>query len=415
MKKFIRFLIALVLSLGLALSFAVPTLAAAPDHDVVDVSNNNSSVGLPLSFYQTIRAYGVKGVVIKVSEGTTYRDAAASVNIANARTAGLRVNIYHYGLLSSTTEAAKEADWFAKCAQYAGFSKTADGYATLDLEDLNLSHNSTILTGYSNAFFNELHKLGYGRTDFYSSSSYYNSRVIPKQLPYAPWIAAYPYYPDASHITANFSNGRGMWQWTNNFVFPGLSQFGAFDVSADYLGKYIVGASVNNTVGTIKSVSLIDYMKAHGLGGTWSAQVKLATEYGITGYIGSAAQNLALLSKLQNGVKPAPAPKPTTTQAAIYTVKSGDTLYGIGIAHHMTYQAIMSLNGLHSWTIYPGERLKLTRAAQAAVSSSAHIYTVKSGDCLWTISSRLKTTVAHLKSVNGLRSDTIYPHEQLKY
>src|SRR5690606_35438166 len=45
-----------------------------------------------------------------------------------------------------------------------------------------------------------------------------------------------------------------------------------------------------------------------------SARKKLAEQYGINGYTGTAAQNLQLLDKLKSGAKPAakPAPKATT-------------------------------------------------------------------------------------------------------
>lgn len=47
----------------------------------------------------------------------------ASVNIANARQAGMIVNAYHFARYTSNFEAKKEAIWFDKKLQLVGFDK----------------------------------------------------------------------------------------------------------------------------------------------------------------------------------------------------------------------------------------------------------------------------------------------------
>lgn len=47
-------------------------------------------------------------------------------------------------------------------------------------------------------------------------------------------------------------------------------------------------------------------------------------------------------------------------------------------------------------------------------SAASNVYTVKSGDTLYKISQQTKVSVTNLKSYNGLKSNLIYPKQQLK-
>lgn len=340
MNRYIKLVCGLALATGLAFSFAGSSFAQQPNVDFIDVSHYNAEQGLPLSFYQTAKAGGVKGIVVKVSEGTYYVDPAASVNIANARQAGMVVSAYHFARYKSVDGAKNEADWFDKKLQLCGFSKTNDGYVVVDIEDNSLTRNLSDLTAYTNAFINEMKRLGYTKVDVYSGSTYYNNRLQPKNLPDKPWLASYPSAPVQGQPTANFSNGTGAWQWTS--AWDGMAGFGLFDASEDYAGKYTKAVKDSTPfVNTIGNISLVDYMKSKGMDASFTARATLAAQYGITVYNGSAAQNLAILAKLQNGIQPAkinldnsklntkqPAPRPisspavdsSTVKQATYTV-----------------------------------------------------------------------------------------------
>ena len=110
-----------------------------------------------------------------------------------------------------------------------------------------------------------------------------------------------------------------------------------------------------------------------------------------------------LATAKQNVIQPA-----TTT----YTVRSGDSLSAIAAKFGTTVSALQSANNIHNANlIYPGQVLKVS--GQATTSNT---YTVRSGDNLSTIASRLGTTVAHLQSVNGIRNaNLIYSGQNLKY
>ena len=95
-----------------------------------------------------------------------------------------------------------------------------------------------------------------------------------------------------------------------------------------------------------------------------------------------------------------------------YTVKSGDTLYGIANKYNTTVDAIKDLNNLTSNTLSIGQTLKIPSNSDSAVTTNT--YTVKSGDTLYGIAQKFGTTVDELKTLNNLSSNTLSIGETLK-
>ncbi|WP_309068732.1 LysM peptidoglycan-binding domain-containing protein [Microbacterium sp.] len=133
--------------------------------------------------------------------------------------------------------------------------------------------------------------------------------------------------------------------------------------------------------------------------------------------------------------KPAAAKPAAAKPAATYTVKAGDTVWGIAHHHKTTVAAILRANGLSSAAvIYPGQKLKVSGASAtptpaaasggsgsvatskpAAPSSSAATYTVKAGDTVWGIAQKHRVSIATIISANGLdKVATIFPGQKLK-
>ncbi|MEK1374850.1 LysM peptidoglycan-binding domain-containing protein [Limosilactobacillus fermentum] len=101
----------------------------------------------------------------------------------------------------------------------------------------------------------------------------------------------------------------------------------------------------------------------------------------------------------------------TTTMTGSYTVRYGDTLSAIASRYGTSTSTLAIINGISNpnW-IYPGQVLKLSGG------SSARSYTVRSGDMLSGIASRLGTSWTALKAKNGLaNANLIYPGQTLYY
>lgn len=112
--------------------------------------------------------------------------------------------------------------------------------------------------------------------------------------------------------------------------------------------------------------------------------------------------------------------QPSTGSGTIYTVKSGDTLSGIAAKYGTTYQALASYNGISNPNkISVGQKLKIPKkgatASQPAAASST--YTVKRGDTLYGIALNQLgsgSRYPEIVKLNGLTSTTIYPGQKLK-
>ena len=95
-------------------------------------------------------------------------------------------------------------------------------------------------------------------------------------------------------------------------------------------------------------------------------------------------------------------PGSSATSTDTYTVKSGDTLYAIANKYNTTVDALKSLNNLTSNTLSIGQTLKIPSS-----SSDNVVYTVKSGDTLYGIAEEFGTTVAELTKLNNLSTTVL--------
>lgn len=94
-----------------------------------------------------------------------------------------------------------------------------------------------------------------------------------------------------------------------------------------------------------------------------------------------------------------------------YTVKSGDTLYGIAREFNMTVDELKKINNLTSNNLSVGQVLKVN---SSNIPTSTDVYIVKSGDSLYKIANMFNTTVNDLKSLNNLSSNLLSIGQQLK-
>ena len=95
-----------------------------------------------------------------------------------------------------------------------------------------------------------------------------------------------------------------------------------------------------------------------------------------------------------------------------YIVKSGDSLWSISSRYNISVNELKTLNNLTSNNLSIGQILEIPSDSQK--EDTENTYIVKSGDSLWNIANRLGTTVNELKTLNSLTSNNLSIGQILK-
>ena len=99
----------------------------------------------------------------------------------------------------------------------------------------------------------------------------------------------------------------------------------------------------------------------------------------------------------------------------VYRVRAGETLSSIARRHGMPVSTLARLNNMGAQdTLVKGQRLVIKASArrfrdEGVVSGRRTLYTVRSGDTVYSISRQFQVSVTQLKSWNGLNE-----HHQIK-
>jgi LysM repeat protein len=139
----------------------------------------------------------------------------------------------------------------------------------------------------------------------------------------------------------------------------------------------------------------------------------IANKFGTTVNEIKTINNLTTDSLLVGQVLKVSQPAPTYIT---YKVTSGDSLYIVAKRFNVTIATIKTLNNLTTETINIGQILKIptTPTPTPAPVVTTTNYTVVSGDTLWIVASKFKTTIDNIKNINSLTTDMLFIGQVLK-
>lgn len=103
--------------------------------------------------------------------------------------------------------------------------------------------------------------------------------------------------------------------------------------------------------------------------------------------------------------------EPTPGDYIIYTVKSGDNLYGIAQKYKTTVDELIDYNNLSSTSLSIGQQILIPNQAE---SDNYITYTVVAGDNLYNIAKKYNTTMDELMRINNLSTTLLSIGQKLR-
>lgn len=205
----------------------------------IDVSSHNSSISV--NEYKELVKQGVTGVVVKLTEGTYYKNPFAKGQVENAQAAGLKVSAYAFSHYTNEAEAREEARYFVDMARE--LKLPASTVMVNDIEDQKMSG---AINQTTKAWSDEMRRLGFSDLVYYASASWLDVNNLRTKGPIQTglfglqnfWVAQYP-SPSLTLDGAKtllYNDKAAAWQFSSNQEL--LKGKHVFDLSTDYTGRF---------------------------------------------------------------------------------------------------------------------------------------------------------------------------------
>ena len=372
----------------------------------IDISNHQR--GLDLS------KIDCDFVIIKATEGKSYVDPSCDTFFQQALSLGKKLGVYHFANNSDNT-AQQEADWFIQNTR---------GYIGKAIPVLDWEDNITDNVPWALEWLQRVEEAYGCKPIIYMSESVVNRHDWSSvaNANYGIWVAKYrDNLPDYNYDMSKAGNmpsikywsTMALWQWTSTGRLNGWN--GNLDLDVFYgdataWDKYLGSGSGVVTPSNPKPSAPVEQpSKSYQ---TYTVQSG-DTLSGIAAKFGTTYQKIAADNGIANPniIHPGQVLKiyrgsnqsNSAPSYQTYTVKSGDTLSGIGSKFGVSYQKIAADNNISNPNlIHPGQVLKIyTDQPQQPVYET---YIVKSGDTLSEIAQQLRTTVDKIARDNGINN-----------
>lgn len=185
---------------------------------ISDISSYQSD---SLAFMNQLKSAGINGLMVKLTDGTTYLNPKSGNQVSNGLKVFKTVGLYHYYQGSP----AAEANYFIKWVKAFGMDTSTP--LAIDVEDPSLYGD---ITSQINTFLSIVKANGYKCRLVYGSASWFNSkkinyaRLTDKNI----WVASY----GSSQPGVNRTNA---WQFTDNY--KGLHVDASYDFDGTLTGE----------------------------------------------------------------------------------------------------------------------------------------------------------------------------------
>lgn len=385
---------------------------SSPQYDGIDVSNWQKYVD-----YERVKSNGIEVAYIKASQGQRTKDPYFEINYKNAKNNGLKVGFYHYVNATTISAAEKEAEFF--CSVISG--KEPDCKLVMDYEVFGGVSKEEI-NKIAEAFLTKVNQIT-GKEVIVYSNLYTSKNVFSTELAnkYQLWLAYYASQNALNNATSNWKNWIG-WQYTDEGIISGINGYVDRDKftkeiflnETGYLPDVEVDIDQNDNKTIYYTVKRGDtlWQIARNYGTTVN---RLVSDNNIKNpnliYVGQVLKIITSSSSEDDDCM---------TGHIIYTIKWGDTLSGIASKYGISMNYIAELNNIPNVNrIYAGNKIRIPQCGDFGEAQPEYTlttqYTVKRGDTLWGIAQRYGVSVDYLANKNGIKNrNLIYPGQLIK-
>ena len=354
---------------------------------IIDVSEHQGTLN-----WEALKPH-IDGAIIRCGYGSDFAaqdDGQFSRNVSECERLGIPYGVYLYSYASNDAMAESEA---AHILRLLPDPSRLSLPVYLDVEQLGCE-------GYFKRACQivgpKIEAAGYW-FGWYSGRYNANAQGLAS-LPYTAWVAEYG-------APLSYDGKADIWQYTSTEWIAGIGPLDCNECYRDFpaeihgtpFGTQLGGTS--SGTGGVGGKSIAE-LAQECIAGAWGNDPERAQRLAAAGYDADAVQAEVdrILGSGSGGVG----------NAAVYTVKAGDTLSGIGAMYGVDYMAIAAANGIADPNvIYPGQVLGIPNAGAPASGGSSGTYTVHSGDCLSAIGEKLGVNWKSIASANGIKSPYI--------
>ena len=255
-------------------------------------------------------------------------------------------------------------------------------------------------------------------SNLYTSKNVFSTELANK---YQLWLAYYASQNALNNATSNWKNWIG-WQYTDEGIISGINGYVDRDKftkeiflnETGYLPDVEVDIDQNDNKTIYYTVKRGDtlWQIARNYGTTVN---RLVSDNNIKNpnliYVGQVLKIITSSSSEDDDCM---------TGHIIYTIKWGDTLSGIASKYGISMNYIAELNNIPNVNrIYAGNKIRIPQCGDFGEAQPEYTlttqYTVKRGDTLWGIAQRYGVSVDYLANKNGIKNrNLIYPGQLIK-
>lgn len=371
--------------------------------------------GIDVSYFQgnidweRVANNNIDFAMIRATYGTAGTDEMFEKNMEEIKKTNIHPGAYHYCYAMNTQEAVSEAEHFINIIKPYELHYPA----AIDLEESAIAElGKSTVTDIILAFTNTLKSNGYYPI-LYVDLDWLKNYIDTHRIEDLDiWLSEWG-------PKMNYNKNVTMWQYSSSGNVSGIDDMVDMNISFKDYPTIIKQSGLNGAVNTPGSEDEPSFPNIRPLlykvkkgDSLWSiAETFLGN--------GNRYREIMALNSLNNEVitpgQILRIPQNKGSGTVIYRVRRGETLWELAkrfLGSGSKYPEIMSLNGLTSETIYPGQLLKIPVTPEKVTIT----YTVKNGDTLWEISKRFLgngNRYQEIMNLNGLTTDIIHPGEKL--